>query len=182
MEKYNMASEAFSAGKKHYFMDFKRSANDTLFIQITRSDEQPDGSYKRNHIIVFEEDLPLLIQGLSSLCHHAAHAKELPPPVEKDAILRGMAAVPLDERPREKLLACGADVLTNAELLGLVIGSGSTRESSVELSQRLLHAFGGLKGLGRASCNRLQLFEGVGEAKSAQLSAVMELAKRFSKR
>lgn len=181
MEKYNMASEAFSAGRKHYFMDFKRASNDTLFIQITRSDEQPDGSYRRKHIIVFEEDLPLLIRGLSSLCHHAAHAENLPPKVEKEAVLRGMAAIPLDERPRERLLADGPGALADAELLGLVIGSGSTRENSVELSARLLAAFGGLEGLAAADCNRLQLFEGIGEAKSAQLSAVMELARRFSK-
>lgn len=53
MEKYNMASEAFSAGKKYCFMDFKRLANDTLCIHITRSDEQPDGSYKRNTSLYF---------------------------------------------------------------------------------------------------------------------------------
>ncbi len=178
MERFNMASESFSAGRKHYFLDFKRAANDTLFIQITRSDRQLDGSFVRNHVIVFEEDLPLLIQGLSSLCHHAAHVDELPPQVVPDAVLRGMAAMPLEQRPREKLFRQGAVALSDAELLAILLGTGSVDESVLELSQRLLHAFGGLDGLSRASCERLQLFSGIGEAKSAMVVAVMEMVRR----
>lgn len=179
MERFNMASEAFSAGRKHYFLDFKRAANDTLFIQITRSDRQADGRFVRNHVIVFEEDLPLLIQGLSSLCHHAAHADGLPPKVVPNAVVRGMAAMPVEKRPRERLLREGASVLADAELLAILLGSGSAGESVLELAERLLKAFGGLDGLSRASCERLQLFDGIGEAKSTMVAAAVELARRL---
>ena len=180
MDRFNLASEAFSSGRTHYFFDFKRAASDRLFLQITRSDRQSGGTFRRSHIIVFEDDLPLLVQALSSLCHHAMHADELPPIVVRDAVVRGMATMAPGERPRERLLAKGPGVLSDAELLALVIGSGSVRESAVELSARLLKAFGGLDGLGKASCNRMQLFEGIGEAKSAQLVAVMEIARRVT--
>jgi hypothetical protein len=161
-----------------YFLDFKRTANDTLFIQITRSDRKVDGSFVRNHVIVFEEDLPSLIRGLSSLCHHAAHVDEMPPRVVSNAVAKGIAAMPLEQRPREKLFREGAAELSDAELLAILLGTGSADESVLELSKRLLHAFGGLDGLARASCERLQLFTGIGEAKSAMVVAVMELSKR----
>jgi len=180
MEKYNMASEAFSSGRTHYFFDFKVAAGNRLFLQMTRSDRQHDGTFRRSHIIVFEDDLPLVVQALSSLSHHAMHVEKLPPVIMPGAV-RGMKAMAEEDRPRERLLASGPGVLSDAELLALVIGSGSVRESAVELSARLLRAFEGLGGLSRASCNRLQLFEGIGQAKSAQLAAVMELSRRLGR-
>ncbi|MFI5452247.1 DUF3276 family protein [Pedobacter sp. UC225_61] len=63
MESNILASEQFSTGKRHFFLDFKLAANNTNFIQITRSDEQADGSFRRNHVNVFQEDFPRLIRG-----------------------------------------------------------------------------------------------------------------------
>lgn len=72
-----LMSESFSSSeKRHYFLDFKKTAKQSKFIQISRSDEQPDGSYQRSFVIVFEEDFHFLISAMSSLFHHSAYLDE----------------------------------------------------------------------------------------------------------
>lgn len=182
-----MASEEFSSGKKHYFLDFKRAVNETVFIQITRSDELPDGSFKRNHVIVFEEDLHFLVQGLSSLCHHAGYmdmdkkgARVVEQENISDKTVNGIRGWEPDMRPREKLMAQGARALGDAELIALLIGSGTQKETAVDLSARMLLAFGGLEALSVASYERLGRFSGMGMAKCSAVLAAMELGRRLA--
>jgi len=66
-----IASEVFSSGKRYYFLDLIEAKNKTRCLRITRSDELAEGSFHRKSIVLFEEDLELFIQGLSSLFHHA---------------------------------------------------------------------------------------------------------------
>ena len=84
---------------------------------------------------------------------------------------------PVAERPRERLLAHGAAALSDAELLALFLRTGIRGKSAVELARELLARFNGLGGL-MASPANLQDVKGLGPAKTAQLVAVMEVAKR----
>ena len=85
-----------------------------------------------------------------------------------------------EDRPREKLLAKGVSALSNAELLAIILRSGTTKETVVELSQRILQTFGNdLNRLGKVSANQLMTdFKGIGEAKAIGIIAALELGKR----
>ncbi len=84
-----------------------------------------------------------------------------------------------EDRPREKLLKNGARSLTDAELIAILIGSGNTEETAVELSKRILSTSGNnLNELGRKSIDYLQSFKGIGEAKAITIVAALELGKR----
>jgi len=85
-----------------------------------------------------------------------------------------------DDQPREKLLSKGVSSLSNAELLAIILRSGTTKESVVELSQRILQTFGNdVNRLGQVSANYLMKnFKGIGEAKAVSIIAALELGKR----
>lgn len=83
------------------------------------------------------------------------------------------------DRPREKLRDKGAETLSDAELLAILIGSGSTKESAVSLMQRILHdCDGNLNTLGKRSLHELMQYNGIGEAKAITIIAACELGKR----
>ena len=83
------------------------------------------------------------------------------------------------DRPREKLIARGAAALTDAELLAILIGSGSSGESAVELMRRILaDCDGRLKRLGRLKLEDLTAYKGMGPAKAVTLMAACELGRR----
>lgn len=83
------------------------------------------------------------------------------------------------DRPREKMMSKGADALTDAELLGILIGSGNTGESAVELMRRILSACdNNLNELGKWDVRRFSAFKGMGPAKSLTVMAALELGKR----
>jgi DNA repair protein RadC len=84
---------------------------------------------------------------------------------------------PVAERPRERLLAEGAGTLSDAELLAVLLRTGVRGKSAVELARELLARFGGVGSLLGAGKALLDI-KGLGEAKSAQLSAAIELARR----
>lgn len=85
-----------------------------------------------------------------------------------------------EDRPREKMLQKGASVLSDAELIAILIGSGNNEETAVQLSQRILHSVNNnLNTLGKRSINELTSgFKGIGEAKAVTICAAMELGKR----
>lgn len=86
-----------------------------------------------------------------------------------------------DDRPREKLLKKGKNSLSNAELLAILIGSGSKNETAVSLSKRILANYHHrLNELGKSSKADLVKFKGIGEVKAVTILAAMELGKRRS--
>jgi DNA repair protein RadC len=96
-----------------------------------------------------------------------------------------MHAIPIKEwaaedRPREKMMQQGASALSDAELLAILIGSGSRTESAVQLSRRLLHSVNNSLGaLGKLSVKEMIAgFKGIGEAKAVSIAAALELARR----
>ncbi|MGO9802394.1 MAG: RadC family protein [Steroidobacteraceae bacterium] len=82
------------------------------------------------------------------------------------------------ERPRERLLERGAQALSDAELLGVLLGSGVRGRSAVELARDLLAEFGSLRALLGAGRTRLLAQHGIGPARLAQLLAAIELSRR----
>ena len=84
-----------------------------------------------------------------------------------------------EDRPREKMMQKGAEALTDAELLAILIGSGNTEESAVSLMQRVLAEAGNnLHHLGKWQVRDFARFKGLGPAKSISIMAALELGKR----
>jgi DNA repair protein RadC len=84
-----------------------------------------------------------------------------------------------ESRPREKLIAFGAQTLADAELVALLLRTGIRGKNVLQLSRELLDAFGGLSGLLHAGLDDLKRIKGLGGiAKRAELAAVLELARR----
>ncbi len=85
---------------------------------------------------------------------------------------------PIKSRPRERLVNEGADVLTDAELLAIILRTGTPGKSVVELAQELLNHFGDLRSLLACESTQLQAIKGLGPAKFAQISAINVIAQR----
>lgn len=84
-----------------------------------------------------------------------------------------------DDKPREKLMLKGKSVLSDAELIAILIGSGSRNESAVDLSKRILGSVNNnLNALGKLSITQLMNFKGIGEAKAISIIAALELGRR----
>src|SRR6187431_3275486 len=84
-----------------------------------------------------------------------------------------------DDKPREKLMLKGKSVLSDAELIAILIGSGNRNESAVDLSKRILASVDyNLNALGKLSIAQLMTFNGIGEAKAISIIAAMELGRR----
>ncbi len=89
---------------------------------------------------------------------------------------------PEDERPRERLIKYGGEKLSDAHLLGILIGSGdrASKKNAVDLSRDLLKAFGDLRRIDSASVSELCSIKGIGTAKAAQIKAALEVGKRMA--
>lgn len=87
-----------------------------------------------------------------------------------------------EDRPREKMIRKGVASLSDAELLAILIGSGNSEETAVQLSQRILHTVdNNLNAVGKLSIQDLTFqFKGIGEAKAITIMAALELGKRRS--
>lgn len=83
-----------------------------------------------------------------------------------------------DERPRERLLQHGAAILSDAELIAIILRSGMAGENVVDMARGLVETVGGLTGLARADAKSLMRTKGLGPAKAAQLAAAIELGRR----
>ncbi len=84
-----------------------------------------------------------------------------------------------EDRPRERLERLGAEALSNAELLAILIGSGTVQQSAVDLMKNVLAACrNNLNTLGKMSLSELQAFKGIGPAKAITIQAACELSKR----
>lgn len=182
MENNIKHTEEFSFANRTFFLDVRFAKNDREYYQFSRSTKKPDGGYDRMGLIVFQEEFPLFVQALASMCHHASHLEfdkndMFKPDAEKK--VKGIKSWEPDMRPREKMLSGGAQTLGDAELLALLIGSGTPNETAVDLAGRILAAFGGLEGLAKANYKRLSRFTGMGLAKCSAIIGAMELSRRL---
>lgn len=87
--------------------------------------------------------------------------------------------LPENERPQERLLRYGAEILSNSELLAVILRTGTRNQNIVGLCSRLLVVTGGLDGLMNSTPDDISKICGIGAVKTAQLLAVSELSKRF---
>lgn len=87
--------------------------------------------------------------------------------------------LPAEDRPREKLHMLGSAMLSTAELLAIILRTGTRTETAVVLAQRLLNQFGGLREMQLSSLEELSTVKGIGFAKAAEIKAALEIANRL---
>lgn len=96
--------------------------------------------------------------------------------MDKHISIKNLSA---DDRPREKLMQHGYAALSNSEIIGILIGSGTRDKSAVQVCQDILnHVDGDLNKLAKLSVKDLQKFKGIGEAKAISIVAALELGRR----
>ena len=89
--------------------------------------------------------------------------------------------IPHDERPRERMITYGASALSHAELLAILLRTGTRRESAIHIAQRILMQVGSIRQLVDLSIEELTQIKGIGPAKAVQLKAAVELGLRLSR-
>lgn len=87
--------------------------------------------------------------------------------------------IPSNERPRERLIKYGESVLSNAELLAIILRTGNKNESAIDLSRRILAQNGGISFLAKASVYELSNINGIGIAKACQIKSCVEIGRRL---
>lgn len=88
--------------------------------------------------------------------------------------------LPTADRPRERLLRYGSSTLSNAELLAILLRTGVQGQNALDVAQRILSQFSGLRGIAGASLGELSSQKGISEAKYCQLMAALELGRRLA--
>ncbi|WP_025688044.1 RadC family protein [Paenibacillus zanthoxyli] len=88
--------------------------------------------------------------------------------------------LPHEERPRERMMQYGAESLSQAELLAILLRTGTRQESAIHVAQRILGQVGGLRRLADLSIEEMMDIKGIGPAKAVQLKAGIELGRRMS--
>jgi DNA repair protein RadC len=86
---------------------------------------------------------------------------------------------PEDERPRERLIRYGADALSDAELLAIILRTGNGRATALDLAREILKTYPGLRHLDSQPIQNLTALKGIGTAKACQIKAALELSKRL---
>jgi DNA repair protein RadC len=100
-------------------------------------------------------------------------------PSEKNKTIKDLSE---DQRPREKLLKCGADKLNDAELLAILLRTGTKGKSVIEIAEEILKSTGGtFKGLAGKDTEEIAKILGVKDAKIATVAAALEISRRISK-
>ncbi|HNS32753.1 MAG TPA: DNA repair protein RadC [bacterium] len=84
-----------------------------------------------------------------------------------------------DDKPREKLLRKGEHTLSDAELLAILLRTGTRGESALDLARKILQAFGSFRNMSHTSINKWKGIKGLGEAKICQIKAALEIGRRF---
>lgn len=86
---------------------------------------------------------------------------------------------PEEDRPRERLIKIGADKLSDAEILAILLRVGSQETTAIDLARRIIKEFGGFRGIDSHSVAELCQVNGIGTAKAAQIKAALEVGKRL---
>jgi DNA repair protein RadC len=136
-----------------------------LILQIEKSGEPKRNSFF-DSVFMSErrtDDKPILIQGGSNLSKESLRIHN----------------VPREDRPRERLILKGARSLSNHELIAILLQSGTKEESVLQLANRLLNQFEGLRMLKDATLEEITSIKGIGRAKAVQIMAALELGRRI---
>ena len=98
-----------------------------------------------------------------------------------DSLNYVLREIPKEDRPRERLLQFGAEALSNAELVAILLRTGTISESAVKLAGKVLTAAGGLRNMVDMSVEQLVAIKGIGKAKALQVKAGIELGRRLTR-
>ncbi len=170
-----LVTESFSSGRDTYFFDFRLDVHNRKYLTMACCQLQDDQTYKRASLRFWERDFELVIQSFSSLFHHAAYADRQRGLFDEPLAAKGIKSWPPEFRPREKLAEQGRTAMADAELLAMLIGSGTPNETAVDLAEQILLSVDhDLKRL-----FELCRFRGMGMAKSSTIIAAMELSARL---
>ncbi len=115
---------------------------------------------------------------------------DFPPPAHNNILMQDsnrtgpsyrltIKEMPASERPRERMARLGPSALSSAELMAIILRTGTGGENVVHMAERLLARFGGLAGMARADLAELMSAHGIGQAKAAELKAAFELGRRL---
>lgn len=165
----------------YYFFDVKKAVNDTHFLLITSSEKYDGDKFHRRTIQLWEEDLGYFVEALTMVLGQLAYGELSPPDVKMELLKapKGMKAIPEYDRPREKLHALGAKQLSNAELLAILLGTGSSELSVLDLCKRIMRSVKDEPAsLLNKSAEDFCRLPGIGVAKAATLLAALELGRR----
>jgi len=91
----------------------------------------------------------------------------------------GIKSWPEDDRPREKLLKCGAGALSNSELLAILLRTGVKGNSAIDLARQIIEKFNTFRNMNHTDMREWKEFKGLGPAKLAQIQAALEIGRRF---
>jgi DNA repair protein RadC len=87
--------------------------------------------------------------------------------------------IPIEDRPRERLIKYGPEVLSNSELLAILIRTGTKSESAIKIAQRMVGTTEGLQFVSTSTVQELSQIKGIGNAKASQIKAAIELGRRL---
>lgn len=87
--------------------------------------------------------------------------------------------MPIEQRPREKFLKDGAEILSDTELLAILIGSGTKDKSAIDLADEIIKRYGSFKGLAGRTIEELKEIKGLKEAKILNIASAFEIARRI---
>ncbi|WP_431293418.1 UPF0758 domain-containing protein [Pedobacter sp. P26] len=154
-------------------------------MRITNLVKYEDGSTKKARMYIWQEDFELWISAFASLFQSAAHASEKEVTVldlfnqGKQKKESGIKSWDPQKRPREKFLENGPSEMTVAELLAMLIGSGTSDANAIKLGEKILSSVDNdLSRLSELSHTELAKFKGLGLAKSSSILSALELGKR----
>ncbi len=104
-----------------------------------------------------------------------------PPPVRSETprYHTRIREIPTDERPRERLIGYGADMLSTSELLAVLLRTGTEKYSAIGLAEHLLARFDNIRGVAGATIEEMSEVHGIGPAKAAQIKAAIEFGRRL---
>jgi hypothetical protein len=177
-----LATETFSHGRKHYFIDVKKAVNDSHFVLITSIESfAGDPQHYRRTIQLWEEDLAQFVEALSMVLSRLAYGDLEPvqPKMDVLKVAKGVKALAEYDRPREKLHALGARALKAEELLAILLCTGTSEVSVLDLCKKITRSLeGDLSALLEMTAEQLCSFPGIGVAKAATLMAALELGRR----
>ncbi|QLH35367.1 MAG: DNA repair protein RadC [Parachlamydiaceae bacterium] len=101
--------------------------------------------------------------------------------MKKEVLSYTISQLPEEERPRERLVKHGPEAISSAELIAIILGSGTKGHSVLQIAQELLIHFGSLQKFSEASLEELQRIKGLGKTKAIQLKAAINLGLRTSR-
>jgi len=180
-----LATEHFSNSGRHIYVDCRLAVNNRHYLNLACVDEQREGA--RSGMRIFQNELPPFIQAVSSVLHHAAYRLQdieqqgnlFQPPKE----VQGIKSWQPECRPREKLMLEGREIMSDAELLAMLICAGLPGVTAVDLAEQVLKKAGNdLKQLAALKAEDLMKIRGIGHARALSVIAAMELAVRLAAR